>query len=167
MTTSATTQDSPSPFRERLSVFLRDYGAQLAFGPALAALLGSLYFSEIAGFEPCALCWYQRILMYPLSVIILVGVFNEDWLLPKYVLPFSIAGLGVSTYHYLLQNQIFGGSQVCSAGVSCAVRYVNIAGFITIPFMALTAFALITILMLGAGWAYKKFDTNTDLEWEE
>ncbi|MFQ5615748.1 MAG: disulfide oxidoreductase [Anaerolineales bacterium] len=153
---ATTTHDTPSPFRTKLVIFLKNYGAQLAFGPALAALLGSLYYSEIAGFEPCELCWFQRILMYPLTVLILVGVFNDDRLLPKYVLPLSVTGMGVSTYHYLLQNHVFGGEQICSFGVSCTLRYVNLWGFVTIPFMALTAFTMITVLMWGTHWAYKQ-----------
>jgi len=143
--------------------FFATYGTQLAFGPAIAALLGSLYFSEIRGFVPCELCWYQRILMYPITVLLIVGIFNDDWFLPKYVLPLSISGLTVSTYHYLLQNHVFGSS-VCSAGVSCAQRYINVYGFITIPFLALVAFFLITVLMLGANWAYKRVPLETDDE---
>ena len=139
----------------KLADFLSMYSAQLAFGPAIAALLGSLYFSEIRGFIPCELCWYQRILMYPIPILLLVGIFNEDWFLPKYILPLSITGLGVSTYHFLLQNQVFG-TTACSAGVSCATRYINVFGFITIPLLALVAFLFITVLMLGANWAYKQ-----------
>ena len=134
--------------------FFRDYGSQLAFGPAVAALLGSLYFSEIAGFVPCELCWYQRILMYPLAVIILVGIFNEDRLLPIYTLPFSLTGIGISLYHTLLQFNIIGSTTICSTGAACTTRYVNAYGFITIPMMALIAFTLITILMIGTLFAY-------------
>ncbi|HUF37005.1 MAG TPA: disulfide oxidoreductase [Anaerolineales bacterium] len=147
----------PSKFAE----FLATYATQLSVGPAIAALLGSLYFSEIRGFVPCELCWYQRILMYPITILLIVGIFNDDWLLPKYILPFSITGLGVSIYHYLLQNHVFGAS-MCSAGVSCAVRYINVYGFITIPFLAGVAFLLITILMLGANWAYKRVPLEID-----
>jgi disulfide bond formation protein DsbB len=139
--------------RAKLIIFLQDYGVQLAFGPALAALLGSLYFSEIAGFEPCRLCWFQRILMYPLTVVILVGIFNYDELLPKYVLPLSITGMGVSTYHIMVENHVFGSDTICSVGVSCAIKYVDLFGFITIPVMALTAFTMITALMVGVVWA--------------
>ncbi len=158
MTTSTDSGQAQISAREKLVSVLQNYAAQLAFGPALAALLGSLYFSEIAGFVPCELCWYQRILMYPLTVIILVGVFNADRLLPRYVLPLSLTGMGVSSYHYLLQNNVFAEEGVCSFGVSCSLRYVNIAGFITIPFMALTAFTMITLLMLAASWAYRQAD---------
>ena len=147
--------------QEKWAQFFASYATQLAFGPAIAAMLGSLYFSEIRGFIPCELCWYQRILMYPIVVILLVGIFNDDWLLPKYTLPLSITGMGVSTYHYLLQNHVFGSS-ICSAGVSCAVREINIFGFITIAFLALIAFTLITILMLCANWAYKRVPLETD-----
>jgi len=146
--------------------FLSTYATQLAFGPAIAALLGSLYFSEIRGFIPCELCWYQRILMYPIPVLLLIGIFNEDWFLPKYILPLSITGLGVSTYHYLLQNQVFGAS-VCSAGVSCATRYINVFGFITIPFLALVAFLMITVLMIGANWAYQRVPVEYQEDDEE
>jgi disulfide bond formation protein DsbB len=155
MTEELPLQTKTLPFSVRLTDFLAVYGPQLAFGPAIAALLGSLYFSEIAGFIPCELCWYQRILMYPISAILLVGIFNEDWLLPRYVLPLSITGIAVSTYHYLLQNNLFG-TTVCSSGVSCAIRYINVFGFITIPFLALSAFLMITILMLGANYGYRR-----------
>ena len=153
-------------FREKMIVFLQDYGVQLAFGPALAALLGSLYFSEIAGFEPCRLCWFQRILMYPLTIIILVGIFNPDRLLPKYILPLSLIGMSVSTYHIMVENHLFGVESICSVGVSCAVKYVNFFGFITIPVMAFTAFTLITALMIGVAWAngyeIEEEDDDTD-----
>ena len=147
--------------RAKLIIFLQDYGVQLAFGPALAALLGSLYFSEIAGFEPCRLCWFQRILMYPLTALILVGIFNYDELLPKYILPLSLTGMGVSTYHIMVENHVFGGASVCSVGVSCAIKYVDLFGFITIPVMAFTAFALISALMIGVSWA-NRYDVEDD-----
>jgi len=162
--TTATTEQSLSS-RAKLIMFLQDYGTQLAFGPALAALLGSLYFSEIAGFEPCRLCWFQRILMYPLTVIILVGIFNHDELLPKYVLPLSITGMAVSTYHIMVENNVFGAEGICSVGVSCAIKYVNLLGFITIPVMAFTAFTMITALMVGVVWA-NQYEVEEDEEEE-
>lgn len=142
---------SPSQ-QAKLIVALQDYGASLAFGPALAALLGSLYFSEVAGFEPCELCWIQRIFMYPLSVILLVGIFSPQPALPKFVLPLSIPGLLTASYHILVENNLVG-PVICETGVSCAVKYVNYFGFITIPFLSWLAFALITALMLGLAWA--------------
>ncbi len=131
---------------------LQLYGPYLAFAPALAALLGSLYYSEIAGFVPCTLCWYQRILMYPLSLIILIGLIKHDEYLPTYVLPFSILGIFASTYHNLIQYGLVSHSASCSTGIPCTLRYVNYFGFITIPLMALTAFILITLVMAATKW---------------
>ncbi|MCB0211677.1 MAG: disulfide bond formation protein B [Anaerolineae bacterium] len=137
----------------KLKDFLLQYGSYLALIPALAALLGSLYYSEIAGFIPCTLCWYQRILMYPLSIIILVGIITHDELLTNYVLPFSIIGIVVALYHYLIQLGVFSHPSTCAAGVPCDMHWVNYLGFITIPFMSLTAFILITIIMGATKWA--------------
>lgn len=118
---------------------------------AWTAMLGSLYFSEVRGFVPCALCWYQRILMYPLAGLIAFGILRRDWHLPFLVLPFSLLGQAVSTYHYLIQKTtIFGGPTACAAGVPCTTIYINWLGFITIPFLAMIAFLIITIAMLTA-----------------
>jgi disulfide bond formation protein DsbB len=133
--------------------FWEQVGPYLALGIALAAMLGSLYYSEIAGFVPCTLCWYQRVLMYPLTLILLVGLIKQDSSLPDYVLPFSVLGMGVSTYHYLIQLGIIGHSPVCQVGIPCDLRWVNYLGFVTIPLMALTAFTIITILMALVKWA--------------
>ena len=140
----------------KTTLFWQQYGPYLALAVALTALLGSLYYSEIAGFIPCTLCWYQRILMYPLSLIILVGLVKQDEYLPNYVLPFSILGMGVSTYHYLIELGILEQSASCSVGVPCNVRWVSYFGFITIPLMALTAFIMITIIMAATKWAYSQ-----------
>ena len=133
--------------------FWGEYGPYLAFGTALVATLGSLYYSEIAGFVPCTLCWYQRILMYPLTVVILVGILKRDATLADYVLPLSIVGIGLSGYHYLLQLGVFEHSAACRVGVPCGLRYVNYLGFITIPLMAFTAFVMITGFMTATRWA--------------
>ncbi|MEJ2734489.1 MAG: disulfide oxidoreductase [Anaerolineae bacterium] len=116
-------------------------------------MLGSLYYSEIAGFVPCTLCWYQRILMYPLTLIELVGILKHDEGVFDYVLPLSVLGIGVSTYHYLIQLGVIGHSPACSVGIPCGLRYVNYLGFVTIPLMALTAFTIITTVMALAKWA--------------
>ncbi len=125
------------------------YATLIALLAAWIAMLGSLYFSEIAGFTPCKLCWYQRILMYPLTIILLVAVLRRADDTPYYVLPFSLIGICVSTYHYLLQKtNLFPEGGVCTGGVPCNIDYINWLGFITIPFLALTAFIIITIMML-------------------
>jgi disulfide bond formation protein DsbB len=134
--------------KNKLSELIQHNGAYLAFIVALVATLGSLFFSEVMNFIPCTLCWYQRILMYPLVIVALVGAIEQDEFLPKYVLPFSVIGLTVATYHYLLQVGVFNYSPACSTGVPCGGRYINWLGFITIPFLALVAFLLITIIMV-------------------
>ena len=132
------------------------YGNYMTLMVAAVATLGSLYFSEIRNFIPCELCWYQRILMYPLVIMSIVGIVKKDEYLPNYVLPFSIIGMFVSTYHYGLQLGLWGDPGACSGGIACSARYINIGGFITIPLMALTAFTLITIIMGITYWANKQ-----------
>jgi disulfide bond formation protein DsbB len=147
--------------------FWQQYGAYLAFAPALTAMFGSLYYSEIAGFVPCTLCWYQRILMYPLSLIIVVGILKQDEYLPNYALPFSVIGIGVSGYHYLIQRGIFAHPAACSVGIPCSLSYVNYFGFVTIPFLALVAFTMITVSMAVTEWAWTRRDvlvTETEEE---
>lgn len=121
----------------------------LAWLIATVATLGSLYFSEIRLFIPCELCWYQRIAMYPLAVFLGIAAFYEDARVKKYVLPLSIIGGSISLYHYLVQKVPgFAAIKPCAQGVPCHAQYINWLGFITIPFLALTAFTLITILLL-------------------
>lgn len=140
----------------KLSEFLEDYGGWLAFVIALVAISGSLYYSEVAGFIPCRLCWYQRILMYPLVAVTLVGALRRDDYLPSYVLPLSVLGMGVSAYHYLMEKGFIPASTTCSADVPCSISYVNYLGFITIAFMAFVAFTLITLVMIGMRMAYRR-----------
>ena len=142
--------------RERFLETIQEYGPILAMTVAWVAMLGSLYYSEIRGFVPCELCWYQRTLMYPLALITLVGVLRHDDYLPGYVLPFSISGIGVSTYHYLLQQGLFSQTNACTVGAPCSLRYVNYAGFITIPFMALVGFLVISVVMGVVYWGGRR-----------
>ena len=122
----------------------------IAWIVAMTAVLASLYFSEVAGFVPCQLCWYQRILMYPLVLIIGIGLYIDDEKLPWYVLPFSVSGTFVSTYHYLHQKtDWFTELATCTEGVPCSGEYINWIGFMTIPFLALIAFIAITVLMIS------------------
>lgn len=116
---------------------------------SVVATLGSLYFSEISGFVPCELCWYQRIAMYPLAVLLGIATFQRDVKIVKYALPLSLVGGIISLFHYLEQKVPgFGGIKPCASGVPCNAEYINWLGFITIPFLALTAFLLITAAMI-------------------
>ena len=136
---------------ERVSIWLNRNSMYIALVAAWIAMCGSLYFSEVKGYIPCTLCWYQRILMYPLTMVIAVGLLRRDWHLPYYILPFSIFGMCVSTYHYLLEKtDIFAGATVCRQGVSCTTQWINWFGFVTIPFLALTAFLIITLMSVIA-----------------
>jgi disulfide bond formation protein DsbB len=118
---------------------------------AWVAMLGSLYFSEIAGYLPCNLCWYQRILMYPLAGLLAIGLLRQDSHLPYLILPFSLLGQGIATYHYLLEKtDLFSAPLTCRTGVSCTTIWINWFGFITIAFLSMIAFFLITILCLVA-----------------
>lgn len=136
---------------QRVSEWLNANSLYIALIAAWIAMCGSLYFSEVAGYVPCTLCWYQRILMYPLTVIIAVGLLRRDWHLPYYVLPLSLFGLCISTYHYLLEKtDLFAGMEVCRQGASCTTQWINWLGFITIPFLALVAFLIISLMSVIA-----------------
>lgn len=113
---------------------------------SLIATLGSLYFSEVRGYEPCTLCWYQRILMYPMVIIITVAYIQKNAKIALTTAVFSFIGLATSLYHYGLQKLDFLQSTAPACGrVPCSGQYINWLGFITIPFLALTAFVLIAI----------------------
>lgn len=119
---------------------------------AVVATLGSLYFSNVAGFPPCVLCWYQRIAMYPMVVILGVGLFLRDTRAYLYALPLSLAGLGIAVYHNLLYYKILPESiEPCTLGVSCTTKFIEWFGFVTIPFLSLVAFLLVTGALVAYG----------------
>lgn len=120
----------------------------LAWVVALVATAGSLYFSEVRFFVPCPLCWWQRIFMYPLVVVLGVGVFARDEGVWRYALPLSAIGMATAWYHYLIQRvPELAPPGVCRGGVPCTVQYIDWFGFITIPFLAGVAFTMITLLL--------------------
>lgn len=116
------------------------------FAQAAIATLGSLYFSEILLLPPCLLCWYQRIVMYPLVIITAVGIIREDRNVVWYALPLSIAGAVIAAYHTALQyGWLPESAATCRSGVSCTEVQINIFGFITIPLMALVGFIVVSV----------------------
>lgn len=128
--------------------WISKHGAYMAWAIALASMFGSLYFSEIAGLAPCILCWYQRIAMYPLVIIIGIGILQRDQRVSRYVLPFSIIGAAIALYHnFLVWGVVSEKLAPCVAGVSCVTQKFVALNFITIPLLSLTAFVLITALM--------------------
>ena len=136
----------------------------IALFAAWVATCGSLFFSEVLQWQPCVLCWYQRILMYPLGILLAIGIIRRDRGLHMYVLPFSIAGIGVSLYHYLLIKTDWLPPPACAVGVPCTVDYLNWFGFINIPFLALAAFLIITCMMLTFAWLRPLTATDGDGE---
>jgi disulfide bond formation protein DsbB len=136
-------------------------GARAVIGPAalwLAVLVaavstaGSLYLSEVAGFVPCALCWYQRIAMYPLVVILGVAAVRGDASVRRYAVPVAVIGALISVWHIGVERIPGMPSGACSLDVPCSLIYVERFGFVTIPVMALAGFvAIITLLLVYAG----------------
>lgn len=145
-------RSSPSAARalERIRSVLGEPALWLAGLVALVATLGSLYYSEVAHFTPCVLCWYQRIAMYPLAVILPIAAFRGDRQVVRYAVPLAAIGAAISIYHYQLQRFPDQASLSCSVEAPCTVTWVWQLGYISIPFMALSAFALIvTLLIVG------------------
>ncbi len=134
---------------EKESIYPESIYLFLAWVVSCIATLGSLYFSEIRNFVPCELCWYQRILMYPLPLILGISTFQNDLSSKKFVLPMVIIGWGIAFYHYLLQKvPSFKGMGFCEKGVPCNGEYINWLGFITIPFLSLLSFTMIGTLIV-------------------
>ena len=137
-----------SPWGGRVMAFVHAHAQRLMLGVALTATLGSLFYSEVAGFVPCEFCWYQRILMYPLALILLVALVSRSRVEPRYIVALAAVGLPISIYHYQLQ-MFPEQATVCSSFVPCSVKELEEWGFITIPFMAGAAFLSILLLQIA------------------
>jgi disulfide bond formation protein DsbB len=121
----------------------------LAWIVATTMTLGSLYFSEVADFVPCTLCWYQRICVYPLSVVLLIAALRRDGLVAWYAVPMMSIGAGIAAYHYTIEwyPDLEAGS--CSAtGPECSARWFLELGFVSLSFMVLVGCALMLSLLL-------------------
>jgi disulfide bond formation protein DsbB len=140
------------------------YELWLAFLVAAIATGGSLFFSEIADFIPCELCWYQRICMYPIALLTLLMALANDHRAARYLLPLPLAGAGVSIYHLLVENGVVEQSQAClvSAPGGCATKWINEFGYVTIPTLALTGFALTFAFLLFAVFDTGEADVGLD-----
>lgn len=121
----------------------------LAWLVATISTLGALFLGEVMGFTPCVLCWYQRIAMFPLVLILAAGLFPFDPKVVRYALPLSIAGLLIAAFHLLLTAGIIPESATpCTQGVPCSQVVVEWFGFVTIPLLAVGAFLAIAGLLL-------------------
>ena len=141
-----------------IGMLLGKYGMAGAFFVALASVLGSLFYSQIAGFMPCELCWFQRIFLYPQVLLLALALIKKDSGIVDYALSLSLVGGLVSLYHNYMYYYNGGLNVFCQLSgiqVSCVKRYVFEFGYITIPMMALTAFVLIIIFLL-----FKKYKNN-------
>lgn len=128
---------------------LRDVAPWAIAAVSTGTMLGSLYFSEVAGFVPCELCWYQRIAVYPVAIMSWVALVRRERVLAPYVIALSLAGLCVSVYHYLLEWFPELKSSVCSVDVPCTTVWFRELGFVTLAFMAGSAFVfLITVSLV-------------------
>ncbi len=117
---------------------------------AIVATAGSLYYSEVRRFMPCELCWYQRIFMYPLVLLLGLAVYRLDLGIRPYALWMSLVGGSISLIHYLEQKVPAFHPTACDATpIPCNTQYVNYFGFVTIPFLALVAFLLILTALLA------------------
>ena len=147
----ATRAGSSPSLAQRLDE-LCEFGLWLAWIVALVTTLGSLYYSEIAHFTPCKLCWYQRIAMYPLAFTLLAAALRRDRRVVWYVVPVALVGTGFSIYHTQLQAFPHQHSSFCTTTEPCTVRSVWEFGFVSLPFMALSAFVFIITMTTVAAW---------------
>ena len=119
----------------------------LAFAIALTATAGSLFLSEVAQLVPCTLCWYQRIAMYPLALILGIAAWRGDWGIRRYAAPLAAIGAVIAAYHVVLQRVPTLPSAGCSLTAPCSAIDLERFGFVTIPVMALIGFiAILTVL---------------------
>lgn len=159
----AAPDDDLEPLPE--SRLLRGIGQASRYVALLAAWVatcGSLYMSEVLGWIPCLLCWYQRILMYPLALIAALGILTNDRRMHRYLLVLAVPGMGMSLYHYLYQKSDFVRGlfpSSCVVGVPCSADYLNwFGGLVTIPFLALIAFTIIVLAAIASRLADESED---------
>jgi disulfide bond formation protein DsbB len=122
----------------------------LAWLVAAVATAGSLYFSEVANFTPCKLCWFQRIAMYPLALLLLIAALRRDDGIRRYAVPLASVGMVMSAYHYLIEWRPSLDSGTCDIAAPCTVPWFRQFGFVSLSLMALCGFAaVISLLTLG------------------
>jgi hypothetical protein len=146
----------------RVPAWLRDDVAlPLAAAIATVATAGSLYLSEVAGYLPCTLCWYQRIAMYPLVVILGVAAWRRDRTAWLTALPLAVLGSVIAVWHIAIERRP-GLGGVCDPAAPCSLRWVEEFGFLTLPTMALIGFVAIGVLTLAARGGAPDADADAD-----
>jgi disulfide bond formation protein DsbB len=137
-------------WRDRAVDAVGEQALALSFAVAATATAGSLYFSEIANFTPCRLCWFQRMCMYPLVPLLGVGAMRRDLAVRPYAAVLAAIGAAIAAYHVLLERFPTLETDVCDPTNPCTLIWVRRFGYLTIPTMALSAFALILVLLAAA-----------------
>lgn len=133
------------PFAKAISDFIGKQALKLIFAVSFIGVIGSLLYSEVLGFEPCVLCWWQRISLYPIALMSLLGLIWKDNRIIKYIIAVAIPGALIALYHSYTQLGGYSLTSCTSQGGDCARVYVLEYGYITIPLMALTTFIWIFI----------------------
>ena len=137
-----------------------DLGWNLVFAcwlVATSSTLGALFFSEVMGLPPCVLCWYQRIFIFPLALLLPVGLFPFDPKIVRYALPLSVVGWSIAVFHVLLTYGLIPeGVTPCTQGVPCGQNPIEWFGFVSIPLLSLAAFSIINVLLLTAHYKGSK-----------
>ncbi len=137
--------------RRQVPVVLREQVAlPLAVAVTVVATVGSLSMSEIAGYVPCALCWYQRIAMYPLVVVLGVAALRGDREVWRTSVPIAGIGAAIAAWHVAVEYRPSLGGDVCDPVAPCSLKWVEEFGFLTLPTMALIAFLAVIVLSLAA-----------------
>lgn len=132
----------------KLVDLIQKYALELAFLQASIATAGSLYMSNILQWTPCRLCWFQRIFMYPLVILLGVGILFDKKDVRDYVIPLSLIGGFIALYHYPIQMTALHSAGCSQFATSCSMTFTEVFGYITIPMMSLTAF----LVILGLTW---------------
>jgi disulfide bond formation protein DsbB len=130
----------------RSKIFNPSIYLYIAWLASVASFAGSLYFSNVVGFAPCDLCWWQRVFMYPIAVVLFVGLWRKDRCVPYYTIPLAFIGGLIALYHNLIYEGMMPEViKTCTTGVSCTTKYVEIFGFISIPMLSLLSFVVIIV----------------------
>ncbi|HSK06573.1 MAG TPA: disulfide oxidoreductase [Acidimicrobiia bacterium] len=129
------------------ATLLGDKAVWLAWVVALVATVGSLMYSELFHYVPCRLCWFQRIAMYPLAIVLLVGAIRREAAVRFYAIPIALIGLVISIYHNVLQFFPSLEGTSCDPLVPCSARSIEMFGFMDLPFMAGAGFIVIAVLL--------------------
>ena len=155
-------RESADATRDRIVGSIAGLELWLAFGVATVATLGSLYLSDIVGLVPCRLCWFQRIFIYPLVPILGVAAWTRDGAaVRRYVLALAFPGMAISLYHYAIQHFPGLESGACDAIAPCSAAYIWLWGFVSIPYMALSALLLVVVLTFSLGRNLRMLSSST------